>query len=269
MTLDEYFDTVSPGKRDEIEGVWQWAAEVLAEADLDYVREAVENECRLSVSAWDDLLSALNEAGDGHVHEVMTQVFRSWTLCGPKISEQAPTPKGRALSVSRFRSLMRKAGMSPRRQDQIIEDVRNDFTPEIPYSEQLSHCELGKHLIWSTFSKDKEDGTDPFQNWTSADTVRDRLGLQDPQHPDNPEERGLVLLVYRVPSSVTVRYPTIAEAYASSGWNPNFQCSDPEDPWGYTSGDRPEVVHDVIQGRQFIQDRSDSVYAFAPLRIVD
>lgn len=163
---------------------------------------------------------------------------------------------------------MRKAGLSQERRDQIIEDVQSGFTPAVPYSEQLSDCKLGNHLIWSTFSEE-ENGNDPFRNWTDANIVRDRLGLQDPQHPEDPEERGLVLLVYRVPSTVTIRYPTIAEAYAGSGWDPNFQCSDPEDCWGYTSGGRPEVVHEVIRGNQFVQKPSDSAYAFAPLRIVD
>lgn len=250
-------------------------AKVLTDADLGHVRETVENECRFPGYAWGDLLMALNllmtlgQAEEQRVPEAMTHVFRSKKLCGPDIPEEVPIPKGRALEVSRFRSLMREAGVTPDGRDQIIEDVKRGFSPDIPYAEQLSSCELGDHLIWSTFSEEEEDGSDPIRNWDSADTVRDRLGLQDPQNPDDPEERRLVLLVYRIPSSINVKYPTIAEAYAGSGWNPNFQCSDREDDWGYTSGGRPEVVHDVIQGKQFVQDPSNSTYAFAPLRIVD
>jgi hypothetical protein len=267
MTLEQYLNTVSSEERATLVEVWQWSTELLAEADLDHVRETVENECRFPASAWDDLFAALDEAA-ADVPTTMTRVFRDQTLEGDEI-ENTPTPKGRALEISRFRSLMRDAGMSPRRRDQIVEDVWNGFMPAIPYSAQLAACDLGNHLIWSTFSEEAETGRDPFRNWTDVDTIRGRLGLQDPQNPDDPEERGLVLLVYRVPSAVNVRYPTVADAYAGSGWNPNFQCSDRGDDWGYTSGDRPEVVHDVIQGKQFVAHPRNSAYAFAPLRIVE
>lgn len=267
MTLNQYLEN-SP-EADSKGEVWEWTAEVLNDADLAYVRETVENECRLPECAWDDLLMALGEAEEERVPEVMTEVFRSKELCGPDIPEEAPIPKGRALSISRFRSLMRQAEVSPDRREQIIEDVRSGFTPAVPYSKQLSQCDLGEHLIWSTFREKEEEGRDPFRHLTDPATVRDHLGLRDPQNPDDPEERGLVLLVYRVPSTVNVKYPTIADAYAGSGWNPNFQCSDREDPWGYTSGGRPEVVHDVIRGKQFILHPSNGPYTFAPLRIVD
>ncbi|MEM8560196.1 MAG: hypothetical protein AAGG50_20445, partial [Bacteroidota bacterium] len=86
--------------------------------------------------------------------------------------------------------------------------------------------------------------------------VCNRLGLQ---HGGDT-----VLLVYDVPSHVTVRYPTLADAYAGPAWNPLFQASQPTDPWGYTSGGNPEVVHDVITGNHLAKPTS----AIAPIRFV-
>lgn len=251
-----------PAEREAKEEVWTQTVDVLTDAGLNFVRTNIEEECRFPECAWEGFFAALTGASRTAMLETMTESFRDWILHGSEI-EETPAPKGRALEVDRFRSLMRDAGLLPSRREQIVSDVKNGFTPAVPYSEQLSNCDLGNHLIWSTFRVEAED---PFEDWSDAEVVRDRLGLWD---PDDSEERGLFLLVYRVPSIVDIRYPTIADAYAGSGWNPEFHCSAPNDPWGYTSGNVPEVVHEVIQGEHLIEGPEHSAYAFTPLRIVD
>jgi hypothetical protein len=119
-------------------------------------------------------------------------------------------------------------------------------------------------VIWATF---RADIFDPFANWATAEEVRTGLGLTKPAQPDDQK---LFLLVYCVPDNIPVRYPTIADAYAGEGdWNPNFQCAPPDAPWGFTSGDAPEVVHDEIRGAQLIAPDPDETDSVAAVRIVD
>lgn len=258
MTLEEFF-TASAEEAEQRE-CWNKVVELLEAEDLLHIQRNFEVESRLPERAWSGVFVVLKvEEEWSELRVQLMVVFRGFTLHGPEIAT-TPQPKGRALDVGRLKTLLKQAGISsPIAQEQFINDVRAGHAPGIPYHQFLSTCPLGSHLIWSTFS---EAGGDPFENVHDAEVVRDRLGLMPPIGLDDQE---LVLLVYYVPSDVLIRYPTIADAYAGEAWNPYFQCSNPSDSWGYTSGGHPEVVHDVVHGRHLVADDEHG----GPVRIVD
>lgn len=265
MTLRQYLETHDPAEQKAKEEVWARAADILTGADLDHVRTTVENECRLPELAWEDLFAALDAATAANVPAAMTQVFQDRILHGPEI-EETPAPKGRAVDANRFLKWLDDQGIfaSPSAQRRFLDDVKSDSSPAPPSHQQLRLLCLGQHLIWATFH---EEMTDPFAEWETAREVRDALELAEPAQPDDQK---LFLLVYRVPEDIPVRYPTIADAYATRGeWNPNFQCSPPEAPWGYTSGNAPEVVHDEVQGECLIDPDADEADSVTAVRIAD
>lgn len=260
MTLLQYLDSLSSTERKAQEEVWIWATLVLDEADLGHVWKVIARECRFPESAWEDLFAALNDAKAEALEEAMTEVFRNRKLEGREI-EDTPVPKGRAISRPDFAGLMERtqAFSSADAREQFFEDRRADRPPTAPYHQQLRNCPLGRYLIWSTFQQPVDD---PFEGLPDAAAVREGMSLPPPQ---GKRDRELVLLVYRVPTDLPVRYPTIAEAYAAEGWNERFECSTPNDPWGYTQGGRPEVVHDVIDGTHLVREND---YAPQAVRIV-
>src|SRR5262249_46148874 len=110
---------------------------------------------------------------------------------------------------------------------------------------------LGRYLMWSTFSLESNSGR-PFDGMpNSADVVRGLLGLDH-------NERGLPLLLfeYTLPMSVTLRFPTVAEAYAGDSFPYFFRPAPAGAPHGLImswpeyqdQSPRPEVVHEVISG---------------------
>ncbi len=261
MTLDEYLDGCPT---DEEAEAWREAANYFVAESLSRIKGNFESECRLSRATWERVFLVLVDASQDELRVEITAVFRDHKLTGPAVTG-TPQPKGRALERERFTALARDAEIfaSPEAVTQFIDDVRNGHLPVIPYDQRLRRCPLGNYLMWSTF---KEQGGDPFASCSDADTVRTKLGLQGPKRP---EDRELVLLVYDVPPEVTVRYPTIADAYAADDWNVPFQCSNPQDPWGYTVNGHPEVVHDVINGAHLASSSGNGGHPFRPLRIVD
>lgn len=166
------------------------------------------------------------------------------------------------MDANRFLSWLddRDIFASPSGKRRFLDDVQGNASPSPPPHKQPRQLKLGKCVIWSTF---RAEVFAPFADWATAQQVRTGLGLTKPAQPDDQK---LFLLVYRVPEDVPVRYPTIADAYAGAGdWNPNFQCAPPDAPWGYTSGDAPEVVYEVIPGGHLIDPETAPV---AAVRIV-
>lgn len=263
MTLQQYIDnSAGPDARDE---VWSWTTEALTDLGLDHVQATIENECRFPESAWDDLFTALDDAAAGNVGEVMTRVFQNWIRNGPEIPD-TPAPKGRAIDANRFLNWLDDQDVfaSPSGKRRFLDDVQGSSSPTPPSHQQLRQLKLGHHVIWATF---REEVFDPFSGWATAQEVRTGLGLMEPARPDDQK---LFLLVYRISADVAVRYPTIADAYAGEGaWNPNFQCAPPDAPWGYTSGNAPEVVHDEVRGTQLIASDPDETDSVAAVRIMD
>ena len=248
MKLEEYLN----GRREEKEH-WALMVDMLTAENLTHIQVNFEAEGKLPEETWNEVFEPLPILSWTELQAELRRIFRKHTLAGPPITS-TPQPKGRALETGRFTAVMKEAGLltSPDAETQFLNDIRAGHTPSIPHNRQLRTCSLGRFLMWSTF---KEAGGDPFVDCSDAAAVRQRLGLMEPIHP---EDRELCLMIYEVPSHVDVRYPTIADAYAANAWNPLFQCSNPSDPWGYTSGGHPEVVHTVITGHHLSE----------PLRIV-
>jgi hypothetical protein len=277
MTLQQFLDDVPLAEREALEAAWTRVDEAMREKGLSHVPETVEDECRLPEEAWahlfevlldwqrlldalDDAANATDGEGADMVAAAMTKVFQSRTLHGPDI-EDTPTPKGRAIPVPDFSGLMEEtqAFSSANAREQFFNDRRAGHSPTDPYDQQLRNCSLGRYLIWSTFQPSVDD---PFEGLPDAATVREGMGLPPPQ---GAQDRELVLLVYEVPADLPVRYPTVADAYAGEEWPPRFECSNPDDPWGYTEGGRPEVVHDVIDGKHLVREND---YALQAIRII-
>jgi hypothetical protein len=106
--------------------------------------------------------------------------------------------------------------------------------------------------MWATFDL-KTDAILMFAAARGADELRAVLGL-------DVNERGLPLLLmeYRLPVSIVARVPTIADAYSGQDWPYFFRPAPPESVHGWTlpwpsheqEKPRPEVVHNVVTGRQ-------------------
>lgn len=242
MTLQAFLLTTSGSEEQD----WQRTSAVMVASGETTVEQNFRTESRLSAVAWARVVAVLSRPTLAEVQTATTQVFRDHTLSGPEIPT-TPTPKGRALTVERFKALLKDSGVFPTDADadQFVRDIQGGRVPPGGFARQLSDCPLGSHLIWSTFNEHTTDG-DPFHGCDgNPDEIRAAFGLMPPSTPD---EREFVLCVYRVPNGVPVRYPTLADGYAGAPWNPMFTCSDAGDPWGYTSGSRPEVVHEVIDG---------------------
>ncbi len=133
MTLQQFFDNVSSAKQEALEEVWRNATSILNDIGLGHVEEAVENECRLSESAWSDLLAALDGVGKANLEEVMTEVFQDWIRSGTEIPD-TPTPKGRAVDANRFLSWLDDQGVfaSPFGKRRFLDDVREGSFPTPP-----------------------------------------------------------------------------------------------------------------------------------------
>ncbi len=260
MKLETYLRQQDAKQLESIREVWSRIETALEEAGLSFVKENLLAEVHLPEEVWQRLLVASSDVeGENKITETLTCVFNDSTQCGPEISD-TPKPKGRVIDRGRFIDwLKNKANFaSPEAQRQYLADIRSNQSLFISHQERLQNVPLGKHLIWSTF---QEGGGDPFEVYTSSEDARARLGLMKPA---KPEDKELFLLVYVIPDDVTIRYPTVADAYAGKGWNCYFQCSNSGDDWGYTIGGHPEVVHEVIKGSCLIE----SEYPFLAIRVL-
>lgn len=252
MTLREALEGLPDDRRDAL---LQKLQKLAGQNAVCY--RAVSNlhlETRLSAEGWKELLLNLSSctADPGACSKVMTDVFRRLILTGPEVRVEA-LRYGRAISVTRFCSMLVKQGhyasvASARRALRSL-----IFKPTEVLVTRCAEFQLGQYLMWSTFSVDNPR-KGPFEGvGTSADSIRGVLGL-------DRLERGmpLLLLEYTLPESVALRIPTIADAYAGTGWSYFFQPAPigllfgMTLPWPEYENEkpRPEIVHSVITGSQ-------------------
>jgi hypothetical protein len=230
--------------------------------DLSHVWNSIEDECHLSEAGWDLFFSSIDGVEGDEVANRLTEAFQDCQLNGLEIAE-TPVPKGKAVPARKFAAWLDESETftTASMRDRFLDAIR--YREPLPDQSLLHDLPLGNHLIWSTFHEDEED---PFSPFTTAQEIRTGLGLPPPERQEDDE---LILLVYALKDNVTVRYPTIADAYATEdSWNPEFQCSKPGDEWGYTSGGRPEVVHEVIEGECLVVSDEDDAYSVLALRTV-
>ena len=262
MTIQAFLATTTGTEKQD----WQQTVAILVGSGQAVVLNNVRTESRLDADAWESVVAVLPRSTWAEIQAVTTLAFRGHTLNGDEIAG-TPSPKGRALTVERFKALLKESGLYPTDADadQFVRDLQTGSTPPFGFARQLTGCPLGSYHIWSTFD-DTTAGGDPFDGCTgSPGQIRHAFGLVDPG-PAMPDEREFVLCVYDVPSGVPVRFPTIADAYAGDDWNPNFQCSPAGASWGTTSGGRPEVVHAVIGAETLTAP--PAVSGVLPLRLV-
>lgn len=251
MRLDSYLAKLSEAKR---KGVQDRLSTLETASAIG--RQAVINlraETRLPSAALKDLMAGLLKSANdaGEIKQAMTAVMRCHVLEDRELPPPLPSSLGRAVTLDQFARLLKDQGyrstvLLARRAIRSLlgrsgRVVRNRWRT---YS-------LGKYLMWCTFDQSLS-AADPFATMPSeADEVRALLGL-------SVEDRGkeLLLLVYELPADAKLRYPSVAEAYAGSGWNYFFRPAAEGAPFGLTmlwperekEAPRPEAVHEVITG---------------------
>jgi hypothetical protein len=216
-------------------------------------RSAADNmylESRLPEAAWDALFGALLSVGadPGEIRDAITNATRAWTLNGPAVAHAHPVTLGRAVTAVRFcqQQLVSSGRYSS------ISSARRALTyllgkPPSSVARIWRSIDLGVYLMWSTFNS--AFGSRPFDSLPpSATIIRGRIGL-------SKNQRGaLLILEYTLPSHVSQRFPTIADAYAGTEWNYFFRPAPPTALYGLTmpwlefelEEPCPEVVHKVV-----------------------
>ncbi len=217
-------------------------------------RTSLNSESRLLPEAWEtvfDALLTINPDEANRIQRALAIAFRKWILKGPPITTFDPKSFGKAITLEYFCRLLVEKGYfgSVKTARRNIRNVLH-HTQEV-ISQRWRHYDLGKYLMWSTFSTGgrQEDPFDGFPD--SADGIRGVLGL-DPNEKSQP----ILLMVYSLPPHVVARFPTIAEAYAGDKWNYFFTPAPHDAHYGVTlpwpeyqdRSPRPEVVHEIIQG---------------------
>jgi hypothetical protein len=255
MTFTEAMERLSADHRDRVNNVLR----ILGESAAIYYRAVcnVERESRLLPAAWEELLAALVVASDdsSSIRRTFIDCLRRWTLNGPPLTLFTPKSFGRATTTEYFSRLLVEKGYFasvPAAKSSIRSLL---MKPQEVVARRWQRFDLGKYLMWSTFSTGANQD-DPFDGMpSSADAIRGALGL-------DPNERGqpLLLMVYALPSGVLARFPTVAEAFAGERWNYFFTPAPVGAPYGMAmpwpecedSAPRPEVVHEVILGINII-----------------
>lgn len=252
MNYSEAARLLSDGERQSIEKTLAAFGQHTA---LCYrARCSLDSESRLLPEAWKTVFDALltvTAKEVNRVQKVLATAFREWTLKGPPITLSHPKSLGKAITFEYFCRLLVEKGYfgSVKTARRNVRNLQHQ-TQEV-ISQRWRHYDLGKYLMWSTFSTGGRQ-EDPFDGVPySADGIRGVLGL-------DPNERGkpILLMVYSLPPHVIARFPTVAEAYAGDKWNYFFTPAPCDALYGVTlpwqeyeeCSPRPEVVHEIIQG---------------------
>jgi hypothetical protein len=208
-------------------------------------------ETKLPEAAANDIVLALCACADsvGSIRDAYKRSCATSRLQGSVIAGKRPTVLGRAVPVDpfcrrlvalgKFRSA-RHAEAWLRRQLGLSSTLLATGWTDIA---------LGGTPTWGTFAEPDRD-TNPFRALSPTATwLHDALAL-DPKTRGNP----LLLFVYRPPSDLDLRFPTIADA----GWGRLFRpaINDPNCSCGWTAPNTddetvrslPEVVHEPLFG---------------------
>lgn len=245
MCLDKALDDLSNPDRQRAE------EELVRFAALSALTfQAVENfrvESRVGRKCWASLLQNLSVSSSIAAScAPVTTVLRTYMLKGPIITPISGTRFGRAVTLRRFCNLLVTLGYYATISS-AHRAVRNMIGKPLPIlMKYWRHFQLGRYVMWSTFNPARV--TEPFEGVNgSADEIRGILGL-------DRNEAGLPLLLFEYDLRISVRFPTVAEAYASGTWPYFFRPAPRGFPHGMTMPwpefehrqPRPEVVHEVI-----------------------
>jgi hypothetical protein len=213
----------------------------------------IRNESRLSAEAWQTIFRGLLSAplDSGVITYALTDSLRCWTLKGPALSVPGSIKLGRAITIDRFCRMLVKLGYFASNQT-AWRAVRSIISKPAGVAKwRLGHVKLGLYLIWSTFNPGIDEAG-PFDEMPKeADVIMGRLGLDR-----NERGKSLLLLEYMRPPEITLRFPTVAEAYAGQQWSYFFRPATQAAAYGMTmpwpeyerEAPLPETVHEPTHG---------------------
>lgn len=213
----------------------------------------LQAESRLGFAAWDEIIGAVlsGDPSPDALQDRLRDTYRKYLLTGPDVRACSSVVLGRAVTVERFCTMLKDRNMHPD-----IDSARDELESISKLSvaqlqRRWERRELGRYLMWGTFSQDPGD---PFLDMhRTTDAFRCILGLDQ-----NESGLALLLLTYSLPHTVTACFPTIADAYSGDVWVYYFRPASPTDPHGWTltwdkcsdQSGRPEIVHRVITGER-------------------
>lgn len=225
-------------------------------------KRAVENiysESRLPWSTWKRLFySVLGAPGSPKsIEEAISTGLRKDILAGPELPPPHPLVYGRATTTDRFCWHLFQNGCFATYSAAKRWVNSKIGKPPVAAHSKLRNKKLGAFLMWSTYNRITRSDNPFFEKPPAARMMRGLLGL--------PEDGGkpLLLLEYRLPPTVPPLVPTIADAYAgaltyyfsvmpASEASPGAKAQPTTLPWQEYEflEPRPEIVHEVIYGRQ-------------------
>ena len=222
--------------------------------------QAVENfyaESRLGASAWALWAVALrsNTFSTHEIKATITGINRTVQLTGTLVQGAHSIVFCRAITIARLSRLLVSLNYYGSVQS-ATRAVRNAlYKPVTVLTSRWKDVDLGRFVQWSTF---EPGGGRTFDGVNSADYIQGVLGL------DRAERGGsVILLEYTLPADVPPRFPTVADAYSGPCWPYFFRVAPLRALYGLTmpwpeyqaEPPRPEVVHEVITGRQLSRIR--------------
>jgi hypothetical protein len=211
-----------------------------------HVEQNMFTESRLPLASAVDILNSLLGClcQPGELEHAYKEACHRNILKGPRMKGRRPRVLGRAIARRRFEDLLIKGGVfaSAASAESFFRRLRG-----IPLSKQkrrLHRIPLGRKVVWTTFCADDRT-VNPFSRLPNdAAQIQDALGF-----PLESRDDDLFLFAYEAPDSVSLLFPTVADA----GWNDVFSPA-PDDAnieSGLTRPSRddpafacqPEVVH--------------------------
>jgi len=255
MTLDEVLPTLSAAEQTNVKAKLQNLS-----ASCALTLQAVLNlniESRLTEDYWKLLFQKLAGAADANAQQqAITEAARPYTLQGPEVPRSQFGVLGRAATRSAFVHLLVKLGYYST-YESAHRALLNKLRKSLAVTKRgWGHFEIGRFLLWSTFSPDSIAGR-PFDGFSgSADEIRGLLGLDR-----NDRDEPVLLFEYRLPAGEMARFPTVAEAYSGDSWNYFFRPAPPTAAYGLTMPwpeyekrtPRPEIVHRVLKVSDLVE----------------
>lgn len=223
--------------------------------------ENIWKECRVDTDFWQGVATILlKTTTTGNVEAIIEELrsfFRDKPCCGEPIKSHNPVHLGRVFSKQRLSALHGNAEkISNLDAQSVIEGMLlpADFSdiPIDPADNLLDRTPLGDHgKMWSTFD-DADDAATLQPRYASEPLKKTQCCFGLPYCDD------LSIFLEYSAASVTLRFPTIADAYAGLDLNDAYEPSGINDSCGRTRPNDdcphhgacgvPECVHEVING---------------------
>jgi len=268
MKFYAFLEGLSVAQHREALHEWQRCRLLLIKTEQRQFVINLEDDCHLCEAAWgslkDVILAGISDAI--LLQRELTNACRKHTLQGSFIAPPLPSPLGRAVTRELFADILRAqfSFSTKDEEEQFMDDLLDKGTTDAETRTLLSRKFLvGKgRVMWGTFNLDPAsglplNGSNPFRHMPrDADGIRAQLGLSK-----NDAGKDLLLFVYTLPSGVSPRFPTIADAYAGDAWPYYFRPAREMEAYGFTMTwdttpplpSSPEVVHEPVTGDNLVE----------------